>query len=200
MNEINKHLEMVRLFHKAFDYTQAAHNTSEAVAFPDKTRFGRMSFISEELSEILHGIAAEDRVAQLDGVIDLAYLTLGTLAILGENVQDLKGLAKGVSTKTLSFRVLVGGVNEVMHVLCFAEEDAARRDLPEVLSKLYAMCINFCNHYVLADFDGAFEEVQRSNMSKLGADGKPIYNEARKIRKGPDFSEPVLLPFLRGVA
>ena len=35
-----------------------------------------------------------------------------------------------------------------------------------------------------------FDEVQRSNMSKLGEDGKPIYREDGKILKGPNFSKP----------
>ena len=42
------------------------------------------------------------------------------------------------------------------------------------------------------DIDKCFDEVQRSNMSKLGADGNPIYREDGKIMKGPNFSEPNL--------
>ena len=42
------------------------------------------------------------------------------------------------------------------------------------------------------DLDKCFKEVQRSNMSKLGEDGKPIYREDGKIMKGPNYSEPDL--------
>ena len=42
------------------------------------------------------------------------------------------------------------------------------------------------------DLDKCFKEVQRSNMSKLGEDGKPIYNEKGKVMKGPNFSGPNL--------
>jgi predicted HAD superfamily Cof-like phosphohydrolase len=42
------------------------------------------------------------------------------------------------------------------------------------------------------NLDACMEEVQRSNMSKLGADGKPIYNEHGKIMKGPNYVEPDL--------
>ena len=45
--------------------------------------------------------------------------------------------------------------------------------------------------------DEAFEEVQRSNMSKLGADGKPILREDGKILKGPDYFPPNLEKFLK---
>lgn len=42
------------------------------------------------------------------------------------------------------------------------------------------------------DLDKCFEEVQESNMSKLGEDGKPIYREDGKVLKGPKFFEPRL--------
>ena len=45
------------------------------------------------------------------------------------------------------------------------------------------------------DLDKCFEEVQRSNMSKLGKDGKPIYNEHGKVMKGPDYFKPDLKKF-----
>ena len=41
-----------------------------------------------------------------------------------------------------------------------------------------------------------FKEVQRANMSKLGEDGKPIYNEKGKVMKGPNYSEPNLKQFI----
>jgi len=46
------------------------------------------------------------------------------------------------------------------------------------------------------NLDKCFEEVQASNMSKLGEDGKPIYREDGKILKGPDFFEPNLKQFV----
>ena len=47
------------------------------------------------------------------------------------------------------------------------------------------------------DLDKCFTEVQRSNMSKLGEDGKPIYREDGKVMKGPNFSEPDLESILQ---
>ena len=46
------------------------------------------------------------------------------------------------------------------------------------------------------DLDKCFDEVQNSNMSKLGDDGKPIYNEAGKVMKGPNYFKPDLSKFL----
>ena len=46
------------------------------------------------------------------------------------------------------------------------------------------------------DLDKCFEEVQNSNMSKLGNDSKPIYNESGKVMKGPNYFKPNLSKFI----
>ena len=46
------------------------------------------------------------------------------------------------------------------------------------------------------DLDKCFEEVQNSNMSKLGENGKPIYNESGKVMKGPKYFKPDLSKFV----
>ena len=46
------------------------------------------------------------------------------------------------------------------------------------------------------NLDKCFDEVQKSNMSKLGNDGKPIYNESGKVMKGPNYFKPNLSKFL----
>ena len=46
------------------------------------------------------------------------------------------------------------------------------------------------------DLDKCFKEVQRANMSKLGEDGKPIYNDKGKVMKGPNYSAPNLKQFV----
>ena len=46
------------------------------------------------------------------------------------------------------------------------------------------------------NLDNCFNEVQNSNMSKLGTDGKPIYNEAGKVMKGPNYYKPDLTKFV----
>ena len=48
------------------------------------------------------------------------------------------------------------------------------------------------------DLDKCFTEVQRSNMSKLGADGKPVYRDDGKVMKGSNYSEPDLQSVLQG--
>ena len=46
------------------------------------------------------------------------------------------------------------------------------------------------------NLDKCFKEVQKANMSKLGTDGKPIYNDKGKVMKGPNYSEPNLKQFV----
>ena len=46
------------------------------------------------------------------------------------------------------------------------------------------------------NLDKCFDEVQRSNMSKLGEDGKPIYNDVGKVMKGPNYFKPDLSKFV----
>ena len=46
------------------------------------------------------------------------------------------------------------------------------------------------------DLDKCFKEVQRANMSKLGDDGKPIFNDKGKVMKGPNYSQPNLKQFV----
>ena len=52
-------------------------------------------------------------------------------------------------------------------------------------------------HAFGVNLDKCFEEVQKSNMSKLGADGKPIFNEKGKVMKGPNYFKPNLSQFLK---
>ena len=47
------------------------------------------------------------------------------------------------------------------------------------------------------NLDKCFKEVQRANMSKLGEDGKPIYNEQGKVMKGPNYTKPDLSKFVK---
>ena len=51
-------------------------------------------------------------------------------------------------------------------------------------------------HAFGVDLDKCFEEVQNSNMSKLGSDGKPIYNDKGKVMKGPSYFKPDLTKFV----
>ena len=73
-------------------------------------------------------------------------------------------------------------------------EAAQRGDLVEVADALgdmlYILCGTILEHGMQHKIEEVFEEIQRSNMSKLGANGKPIYREDGKVLKGPDYFKP----------
>lgn len=56
--------------------------------------------------------------------------------------------------------------------------------------QLYILLGTILRHGLQHDIQDIFNEIQRSNMSKLGADGKPIYREDGKVLKGPSYSCP----------
>ena len=69
-------------------------------------------------------------------------------------------------------------------------------DIADALTDLLVV-IYGAGHAYGIDLDACFKEVHRSNMSKLGKDGKPIYREDGKVLKGPNYSEPDLDAVLR---
>ena len=55
---------------------------------------------------------------------------------------------------------------------------------------LYILCGTILEHGLQYKIEEVFDEIQNSNMSKLGANGKPIYREDGKVMKGPDYFKP----------
>ena len=55
---------------------------------------------------------------------------------------------------------------------------------------LYILCGTIIEHGMQHKIEEVFNEIQRSNMSKLGEDGKPIYREDGKVLKGPNYFKP----------
>ena len=78
------------------------------------------------------------------------------------------------------------------------KEALENKDLLEVADALTdILYVTYgAGHAFGIDLDGCFEEVQASNMSKLDENGKPIYNEAGKVMKGPKYFKPDLKKYL----
>jgi len=73
-----------------------------------------------------------------------------------------------------------------------------KKDIKEVADALTdILYVTYgAGHAFGIDLDKCFNEVQNSNMSKLGDDGKPIYNEKGKVMKGPKYFKPDLTKFV----
>lgn len=73
-------------------------------------------------------------------------------------------------------------------------EAAQNNDLVEVADALgdmlYILCGTIIEHGLQHKIEAVFEEIQRSNMSKLGEDGQPLYREDGKVLKGPKYFKP----------
>ena len=78
------------------------------------------------------------------------------------------------------------------------KEAVENKDLLEVADALTdILYVTYgAGHAFGINLDKCFEEVQSSNMSKLGEDGKPIYNEIGKVMKGPKYFKPDLTKFV----
>ncbi|GGB73717.1 hypothetical protein GCM10007424_12010 [Flavobacterium suaedae] len=80
-------------------------------------------------------------------------------------------------------------------------EAVSDNDLTEIADALgdmlYILCGTIIEHGLQHKIEEVFDEIQRSNMSKLGEDGKPIYREDGKVMKGPNYFKPNFTEILK---
>ena len=86
-------------------------------------------------------------------------------------------------------------IKEELDELSVAIKDKDIVEVADALTDLLYVVYG-AGHSFGIDLDKCFAEVQRSNLSKLNIDGKPIYNENGKVMKGPNYSKPNLKQFL----
>ena len=91
--------------------------------------------------------------------------------------------------KTIQLRL-----NLIKEELSELEEAIKNKNLKEIADALTdILYVTYGAGYAYGiNLDKCFKEVQRANMSKLGIDGKPIYNDIGKVMKGPNYTEPNL--------
>tara|TARA_B100000963_G_scaffold344589_1_gene347584 strand:+ start:3659 stop:4030 length:372 start_codon:yes stop_codon:yes gene_type:complete len=107
--------------------------------------------------------------------------------------QEIREKASFPNEKITSLRYDL--INEELEEL---KDAIDKRDIKEVADALTdILYVTYgAGHAFGIDLDKCFEEVQNSNMSKLGSDGKPIYNEKGKVMKGPNYFKPDLRKFV----
>ena len=108
--------------------------------------------------------------------------------------QEVKEKAEFPSDKITSLRYDL--IEEELDEL---KEAMDSRDLLEVADALTDLLyVTYgAGHAFGIDLDKCFEEVQNSNMSKLGDDGKPIYDKSGKVMKGPNYFKPNLVKYIK---
>jgi len=107
--------------------------------------------------------------------------------------QEVRANASFPNTKIVNLRV-----DLIKEELLELEEAIKKKDIKEVADALTdILYVTYgAGHAFGVNLDKCFEEVQNSNMSKLGLDGKPIYNENGKVMKGPNYFKPNLEKFV----
>ena len=107
--------------------------------------------------------------------------------------QEVKNKAELGDEKLNQLRISL--INEELEELKTAIKDNNILEVADALTDILYVTYG-AGHSFGVDLDKCFDEVQKSNMSKLGGDGKPIYNEAGKVMKGPNYFKPNLSKFL----
>ena len=101
----------------------------------------------------------------------------------------------GLSTEKIN-KLRVGLINEELEEFNEAIKNNDLKEAADALTDILYVTYG-AGHAFGINLDKCFEEVQQSNMSKLGYDGKPIYNESGKVMKGPKYFKPNLKKFVK---
>jgi predicted HAD superfamily Cof-like phosphohydrolase len=107
--------------------------------------------------------------------------------------QEIKEKAEFPNEKITSLRYEL--IREELEELKEALDNKDIKEVADALADILYVTYG-AGHAFGIDLDKCFEEVQNSNMSKLGSDGKPIYNENGKVMKGPNYFKPDLRKFV----
>ena len=101
--------------------------------------------------------------------------------------QEVKNTPEFPDSKIVQLRIdlIQEELNELKEAINNNDIIEVADALTEILYVTYG-----AGHSFGVDLDSCFNEVQNSNMSKLGDDGKPIYNESGKVMKGPNYFKP----------
>ena len=107
--------------------------------------------------------------------------------------QEVRTNASFPNDKIINLRI-----DLIREELSELKEAIEKKDIKEVADALTdILYVTYgAGHAFGINLDKCFEEVQNSNMSKLGSDGRPIFNEKGKVMKGPDYFKPDLSKFV----
>ena len=108
--------------------------------------------------------------------------------------QEVKKKAELSNNKINELRISL--INEELEELKKAIKDNDILEVADALTDILYVTYG-AGHAFGIDLDKCFDEVQNSNMSKLDENGKPIYNDAGKVMKGPKYFKPDLSKFLK---
>lgn len=200
MLEFRESLGLVKEFTIAF-----GQEWYEGYTVPsEKTSLIRISLIGEEISELVMAMANDNKVEQLDALLDIEYVIAGTYGAYG--VQgDSKCLTcvPVIQLKSPLAYVysLSGFLDKLIQLTCESCENKQRVDGLMAMNLDYGIntLMRLYTALDLAQYrEEGFRMVHASNMSKLDDDGKPVKNAAGRALKGPNYWAPDLKSIVEG--
>jgi len=196
------YIPQVRAFHEAFGIDAPSRPGLPGTLGP-KCRTIRLQLPVEEFGELAMAHAAGDLVGCLDGLADIEYVLCGTLVAAaadrsgqGALIPDYEQASSGPPRMpgadlflqlSADFLAVIGG-----HASALAGGDWQSIAGSALLARARLACLWAAFRVPEGLRQALFDEVHRSNMTKLGADGKPVVNEAGRVVKGPSYEPPKL--------
>lgn len=180
-------MSSVAEFHRIF-----RHPIASSPELPDqKYREMRIRILSEEFEEYEDAEYTDDLIEVADALADIWYIACGTAVAYGLAVWEGHVRISGIPSLA-KYQHGQGNRDEMRHALHRYRFAEASNDLSRIAGALQQVID--CAHAVAESYciplHDVFAEVHRSNMSKLGEDGQPIYREDGKVIKGPNYTPP----------
>jgi len=179
-------------FHKKF-----SHPIAQKPIMILKDRFElRFDMLREENEEYIDASEENDLIEVADAIGDMLYILSGTMIEHGliKEIKPIEILDNGDKIRSITlaesvdFFEIIRKANEEYIKSCERNDLIGVKNSIELLIKYLTHLIS--EHNLSSKIELVFDEIHKSNMSKLGEDGKPIYREDGKILKGPNYFKP----------
>jgi hypothetical protein len=181
-------IRLVAHWEKAFENVVKGQGTFDGNVPPEVLDF-RNKLHNEEGEETIVGLQTKNLLETVDGALDTIWVLAGTITTLGLNYEE--------HWRTHAARIIAYQLRQLHDTLTRRDTTAASWD-SRICQEIMQLELTLRGLLAIlrVDYKDAFVEVFKSNMSKLGEDGKPLRREDGKILKGPNFFKPNLEPFI----
>lgn len=169
-------LEKVREFHTIYEQPI---RTNRSLRVEEKKL--RLDLIVEEVKELREAVERRDPVEMFDALGDIDYVTQGAVLTFGLNL-----------TKAYQKAIDGAKISSLTQEVAYLSDALDREDISDVEDSLAAISktVHLMSDSFGVDLNDIVAIIHHSNLTKLGEDGKPIYNAAGKVTKGPNYVPP----------